>query len=112
MAQRKETMSVRDKQRAVIEFLTAQNFQLFGIHRQMQVAYGDDCLHISRLLFYVGLQTLDVPVWIKSSFVRNHEQRPTKITEIAFDEMIKENRRVFQQAVANKMPFHLTASRR
>jgi hypothetical protein len=26
--------------------------------------------------------------------------------------MIKENRRVFQQAVANKMPFHLTASRR
>jgi hypothetical protein len=106
MAQCKETMSVRE--RAVIEFLTAQNFQLFGIHRRMQVAYGDDCLHISRLLFYVGLQTLDVSVWIKSSFARNHEQLPTKITEIAFDEMIKENRRV----LANKMPFHLTASRR
>ena len=35
---------VRFKQRAVIEFLTAEKIPAIAIHRRMQAVYGDQCV--------------------------------------------------------------------
>jgi hypothetical protein len=44
MEPRAEHSSVRFKQRAVIEFLTAEWVSPIEIHLRMQVVYGDDCV--------------------------------------------------------------------
>ena len=38
---------VRFKQRAVIEFLTAEKVPPIEIHRRMQAVYGDQCVDVS-----------------------------------------------------------------
>jgi transposase len=42
-----EHSSVRFKQRAVIEFLTAEGVAPVEIHRRVQVVYGDDFVGVS-----------------------------------------------------------------
>jgi hypothetical protein len=42
-----EFSDVRFKQRAVIEFLTAEKVPPFEIHRQMQAVCGDRCVDVS-----------------------------------------------------------------
>jgi hypothetical protein len=38
---------VRFKQRAFIEFLTAEKVPTIEIHRRMQAVYGDHCVNVS-----------------------------------------------------------------
>jgi len=42
-----EFSDIRFKQRAVIEFLTAEKFPPIEIHRRMQAVYGDQCVDVS-----------------------------------------------------------------
>jgi len=42
-----EVSDVRFKQRAVIEFLTAEKLPPMEIHRRMPAVYGDQCVDVS-----------------------------------------------------------------
>jgi len=42
-----EFSDVRFKQRAIIEFLTAEKVPPIEIHRRMQAFYGDQCVDVS-----------------------------------------------------------------
>jgi len=42
-----EFSDVRFKQRAIIEFLTAEKVPPIEIHRRMQAVYGDQCVNVS-----------------------------------------------------------------
>jgi transposase len=42
-----EFSDVQFQQRAVIEFLTAENFPQIEIHRRLQAVYGDQCVGVS-----------------------------------------------------------------
>ena len=44
-----EFSDVLFKQRAVIEFLTAEKVPPIEIHRQKQAVYGDQCVYVSTL---------------------------------------------------------------
>ena len=44
-----EFSDVRFKQRAVIEFLTAEKVPPIEIHRRMQAVYGDQCVDVSKV---------------------------------------------------------------
>ena len=48
-----EFSDVRFKQRAVIEFLTAEKVPPIEIHRQMQAVYGDHCVDVSTVRRWV-----------------------------------------------------------
>jgi len=45
--EKEEFSDVRFKQRAVIEFLTAEKVSPIKIHRRMQAVYGDQCVDVS-----------------------------------------------------------------
>ena len=44
---------VQFKQRAAIEFLTAEKISQVDIHRRMQVVYGDKCVDVSTVIRWV-----------------------------------------------------------
>ena len=48
-----EFSGVLFKQRAVIEFLTAEKVPPIEIHRRMQVVYGDQCVDVSTVRRWV-----------------------------------------------------------
>ena len=48
-----EFPDVRFKQRAVIEFLTAEKVLPIEIRRRMQAVYGDHCLDVSTVRLWV-----------------------------------------------------------
>ena len=48
-----EFSDVRFKQRAVVEFLTAEKFPPIEIHRRMQAVYGDECIDVSTVKSWV-----------------------------------------------------------
>ena len=48
-----EFSDVRFKQRAVIEFLTAEKVPPIEIHRGMQAVYGDQCVDVSTVRRWV-----------------------------------------------------------
>jgi len=48
-----EFSDVRFKQRAVIEFLTAEKVPPIEIHRRMQAVYGDQCVDVSTVRCWV-----------------------------------------------------------
>jgi len=48
-----EFSDVRFKQRAVIEFLTAEKVLPIEIHRRMQAVYGDQCADVSTVRRWV-----------------------------------------------------------
>ena len=48
-----EISDVRFKQRAVIEFLTAEKVPPIEIHRRMQAVYGDQCVYVSTVRRWV-----------------------------------------------------------
>ena len=48
-----EFSDVRFKQRAVIEFLTAEKVPQIEIHRRMQAVYGDHCVGVSTVRRWV-----------------------------------------------------------
>jgi len=48
-----EFSDVRFKQRAVIEFLTEEKVPPIEIHRRMQAVYGDQCVDVSAIRYWV-----------------------------------------------------------
>ena len=48
-----EFSDVRVKQRAVIEFLTAEKVPPVEIYRRMQAVYGDQCVDVSTVRSWV-----------------------------------------------------------
>jgi len=48
-----EFSDVRFKQRAVIEFLTAEKVPPIETHRRMQAVYGDQCVDVSTVRRWV-----------------------------------------------------------
>jgi hypothetical protein len=48
-----EVSDVRFRQRAVIEFLTAEKVPPIEIHRRMQAVYGDQCADVSTVSRWV-----------------------------------------------------------
>jgi len=48
-----EFSDVRFKERAVIEFLTAEKVLLIEIHRRMQDVYGDQCVDVRTVRHWV-----------------------------------------------------------
>ena len=48
-----EFSDVRFKQRAAIEFLTAEKVPPIEIHRRMQAVYGDQCADVSTVRLWV-----------------------------------------------------------
>jgi len=48
-----EFSDVRLKQRAVIEFLTAEKDPPIEIHRRIQAIYGDQCVDVSTVRHWV-----------------------------------------------------------
>jgi len=48
-----EFSDVRFRQRAVIEFLTAEKVPPIEIHRRMQAVYGDQCADVSTVRCWV-----------------------------------------------------------
>ena len=48
-----EFSDVRFKQRAVIEFLTAEKVSPIEIHRRMEAIYGDECVDVSTVRHWV-----------------------------------------------------------
>ena len=48
-----ECSDVRFKQRAVIEFLTAEQVPPIEIHRRLQAIYGDQCVDVSTVRRWV-----------------------------------------------------------
>ena len=48
-----EFSDVQFKQRAVIEFLTAEKVPPIEIHRRMQAVYGDQCVDVSTVRRWV-----------------------------------------------------------
>ena len=48
-----EFSDVRFKQRAVIEFLTAEKVRPIEIHRRMQAVYGGQCVDVSTVRLWV-----------------------------------------------------------
>jgi len=48
-----EFSDVRFKQRALTEFLTAENIPPIEIHRRMQAVYGDQCVDVSTVRRWV-----------------------------------------------------------
>jgi len=48
-----ESSDVQFKQRAVIEFLTAEKVLPIEIHRRMQAVYGDQCVDVSTVRRWV-----------------------------------------------------------
>ena len=48
-----EFSDTRFKQRAVIEFLTAEKVPPIEIHRRMQAVYGDQCVDVSTIRRWV-----------------------------------------------------------
>ena len=49
-----EFSEVRFKQRAVIEFLTAEKVPPIEIHIRMQAVYGDQCVDVSTVRWTTG----------------------------------------------------------
>jgi len=48
-----EFSDFRFKQRAVIEFLTAEKVPTIEFHRRMQAVYGDQCVDVSTVRHWV-----------------------------------------------------------
>jgi len=65
-----EFSDVRFKQRAVIEFLTAEKVPPIEIHRGIQAVYGDQCVDVSTVRRWVRRfkeeEEVDLLVWCRS----------------------------------------------
>lgn len=91
-------MSVREKQRAVIEFLTAENTPPIEIHRRMKAVYGDECIDISNVRRWAARARKSGPNLNVCDRARSG--RPRTATDETHrnrvDQLIRENRRITQ----------------
>ena len=107
-----EQSSKRFKQRAVIEFLTAEGISPSEIHRRLVQVYGPDCLDVSNVRRWVrrcqdeGVGSVDLNDKPRSG-------RPLTATDDwhkdKVDEMIQENRRITQREISEEL--HISQER-
>jgi hypothetical protein len=97
-------MSVRNKQRTVVEILTAENAPPIDIYRRIKVVYGDDCVDISgSTVRHWAAPVRDANLGHARLNYTNRRGRSRTATDEAHRNriVVKENRRVFQQATVN-----------
>ena len=93
-----ESSDVQFKQRAVIEFLTAEKVLPIEIHRRMQAVYGDQCVDVSTVRRWVTrfkdgqLGQADLSDRTRSEGLGLHQDR--------VEELIRGNRRIKQKEIA------------
>ena len=96
------TMSVLEKQRALIEFLTAENNPPIQIHRRMKTVYGDECIDISNVRRWVARARKHDPHLNVCDKARSG--RPRTATDETHrnrvDQLNRENRRITQAQLA------------
>lgn len=90
-------MDVRLKQRAVIEFLTAEGCVPVDIHRRMSAVYGEACVDVSTVRRWARCVKTGNPV-MTSLCDQPRSGRPATVTDSSHqtqvDELIRANRRI------------------
>lgn len=101
-----EYSSVRFKQRAVIEFLTAEGVPPIEIHRQMLAVYGEDCVDVSTVRRWAKKCKGGKP-GRTDLCDQERSGRPVTATDQfhvgKVDELIKDNRQITQREIAAKL---------
>ena len=95
-------MGVRLKQRAVIEFLTAEGVSPAQIYRRMQGVYGEACMDESTVRRWANVVKGTDPSHSKLTN-KPRSGRPvtaTDVTQEAVDKLIRDNRRIKQTEIA------------
>jgi len=98
-----EFSDVRFKQRAVIEFLTAEKGPPIEVHRRMQAAYGDQCVDVSTVRRWVR--------WLKDGELGQADlsdktrsgrlvTASDQLYQDRVEELIRGNRRIKQKEIA------------
>ena len=99
-------LSVRLKQRAVIEFLTAENVSPTDIHRRLQVVYGQETIDRSTVNRWVLKFRKSVPGCAKIED-QPRSGRPLTATDEAHkfqvDNLIQSDRRIKQRQIATEL---------
>ncbi|XP_070617038.1 protein GVQW3-like isoform X1 [Erythrolamprus reginae] len=101
-----EYSSVRFKQRAVIEFLTAEGVPPIEIHRQMLAVYGVDCVDVSTVRRWAKKCKGGQP-GRTDLCDQERSGRPVTATDQfhvkRVDELIKDNQQITQREIAAKL---------
>lgn len=99
-------MDVRLKQRAVIEFLTAEGVAPIDIHRRLSAVYHDACVDVSTVRRWVRTVKVANPAET-DIHDRARSGRPVSACgerQVALvDELVRENRRCKQNDIANRV---------
>ncbi|CAI6357430.1 unnamed protein product [Macrosiphum euphorbiae] len=94
---------VRFKQRAVIEFLVAENVKPFDIHRRLLAVYGNQTLDVSSVRRW-ALRVKGSEVGKAIIADQDRSGRPVTVTDEAHkqkvDDLVKGNRRIKQSEIA------------
>ena len=98
--------SVRFKQRAVIEFLTAEGIPPIEIHRRMEKVYGTECLDVSNVRRW-SKKCKEGEVGVLDLSDKHRSGRPLSATDDshkeAVDAMIQDNRRITQREISEEL---------
>ena len=105
MEPRAVAQSFRVKQRAVIEFLTAEGVTPKEIHRRMQAVYGD-CVDVSTVRRW-ATKCKDADPQTSDLHDKERAGHPVTATgefhKDKVDRLIQDDRRITQQAIASKI---------
>lgn len=95
--------SLHFKQRAVVEFLTAEKVAPIEIHRRLKAVYGNDCIDVSTVRRWANRCANSEPGRANLRDA-NRSGRPLTVTnesdKAKVDELIKHDRRVTQRTIA------------
>jgi len=99
-------MSTRLKQRAVTEFLSAENVMPAGIHRRLQAVYGENTVKRTRVNRWTFKFRECEPS--RANIVdQPRSGRPVSVTkdrhQKQVDELIKHDRRITQKQIAGRL---------
>jgi len=98
-----ECSDVRFKQRAVIEFLTAEQVPPIEIHRRLQAVYGDQCVDVSTVRRWVR-RFKDGKLGQADLSDKTRNGRPVtasdQLRQDRVEELIRGNRRIKQKETA------------
>lgn len=99
-------MEIRLKQRAVIEFLTAEGCVPIDMHRRMRAVYGDACVDVSTVRRWARTVKGDNPATMTLHDQARSGRPITAVDEqhqARVDELIHVNRRIKQKDVATML---------
>jgi len=99
-------MSTRLKQRAVTEFLSAENVTPPEIHRHLQAVYGENTVNRTTVNRW-AIKFRECEPGRANIFDQPRSGRPVSVTEEKHqkqvDELIKHDRRITQKQIAGKL---------